>query len=851
MVLLACGSHKKPGLAGCGAPGTQAGGEMTVAESLAELEALPTPPGVSDEFFQALKDVFERALADAGAVSGGKFVSTPPDGDANKVVDLHFRVSGEDYYLAWGYRNVGDYNQDSTVSIPDITPLAAHFNENVIDHPEADPIDGNGDTVITILDLTPLAANFTVQCSKYAIEGAPDPSGPWETVEVVLLSEASEPPPPGGRRQFDHLMPTIGYAYFRVVPMDDSDNRGIPSDPIAAPVSAPVISGVSPTTAPAGTQWTFTATVSGSEPFTYAWTFGDAATPVPPSTLNDAEPVMQITDTVDTYACSVTVSNDFGEDLFGFDLEVAPPAFSVSGTVTETGGGPGIPGVTLTLSPGPYEGLTGGDGTYIITDVPDDDYTLTPSKTDYVFDPTSRDVTVAGDDVAGQDFTGEIPPTYTVSGHVEKDTGGGLASVTLSLGGGLTDTTDSTGDFAITDVPPGSYTLTPGLFGYTFLPPSRHVDVVDADVTGQNFIAEEPSGNWLFNTIDGTVGLYNNISLMIAGGKPAVAYSFAGDGTPDNAVKFARSPSADGSGSWTSVTRESDNSADTTGNFLSGAMVGGHPAIAYNHEVGVAPDHLKYTYNSAADGSGSWNGPVEFDNKDVMQWVSLADIGGLPAICYQSTSGAEGVFFASNSAADGSGSWVKNTVESGGMGLGSYSSIADVGGRPGVGFYFVGGSNYSPKFAINSNADGSGTWSKNIADPDSPSGANLDLIAVAGRPAMSYQKSKALYVSIAPNPDGSGTWAVTLVDDANQAGSSTCMAIVGGYPAIAYYVGWPDYDLKFAVNSAPDGSGSWGTSVADSAGDVGKNCSMVDIGGKPAIAYWDYTNKTLKFALMQ
>jgi len=844
MLLLACGNHEKPRLTGCGVPGVQAGYEVSLTEALGELDALPAPSGVSAELFQELKDSFRDALTESAA--GGKFVATPP-GDSSKVTDLHFRPEGEDYYLVWSYRNVGDYNQDGIVSIADITPLAAHFNESVIDHPEADPIDGNGDTVVDIKDITPLAANFMVQCSKYVIEVAESASGPWdEQIEEVPLSEASPPP---GRRQFDHLMSTITYAFFRVVPMDDAGVRGTPSDPTSGPGSAPHISGVTPTTVPAGSQQTFSATVSGTEPFSYEWSFGDAGTVVPPSTLNDAEPEVTITETLDSYQCTVTVTNAFGDDTFGFTLNVAPPAWSVSGTVTETTSGDGIPDVTLTLSPGVgLEATTDNDGDYVIHDVPAGDYTLTPSKADYVFDPSSRNVSVVDADITGQDFTGEIPPKYSVSGHVEKDTGGGLAGVTLSLGGSLEDTTDGSGDFTIADVPPGSYTLIPNMYGYTFTPSSRSVDVVDSDVTDQNFVAQESSGNWLYNTIDGTVGLYNNISLMNAGGKPAVAYSFAGDGSLENAAMFARSPTPDGSGSWITATIESDNGQNNTGNYLAGAMVGGHPAIAYNVEVGLADDHIKYTYNSAADGSGSWNGPTEFDAKDVFNTVSLADVGGLPVISYYT--GTVGLSFASNSAADGTGSWTKNTIDGGNL-VGYYNSIANVGGKPATGYYFMGGGQTVAKFAINSNANGSGTWNKHIADSESGSGLFISIAEVAGRPAVAYQKSKALYVAIAPSPDGSGTWAITQVDDASQAGASVSLGVVGGQPAIAYYVGSPDLDLKFAINSAADGSGAWSKSTVDSTGDVGCNCSLADIGGTPAIAYWDKTNKTLKFAIMQ
>ena len=80
--------------------------------------------------------------------------------------------------------------------------------------------------------------------------------------------------------------------------------------------------------------------------------------------------------------------------------------------------------------------------------------------------------------------------TYTISGRVSVD-GAGLAGVTVELGGDLafSKTTDVNGDYMLTWIPPGAYTITPSKEFYQFDPAALQVSVVDADVAGRDFTA--------------------------------------------------------------------------------------------------------------------------------------------------------------------------------------------------------------------------------------------------------------------------------------------------------------------------------------------------------------------------
>jgi len=68
----------------------------------------------------------------------------------------------------------GDGNRDSMVNISDITPIAAHWNENTTENPEVAVVDYNEDTVIAISDLTPLAANFGASVGQFDVRVATD-----------------------------------------------------------------------------------------------------------------------------------------------------------------------------------------------------------------------------------------------------------------------------------------------------------------------------------------------------------------------------------------------------------------------------------------------------------------------------------------------------------------------------------------------------------------------------------------------------------------------------------------------------------------------------------------------------
>jgi len=87
---------------------------------------------------------------------------------------------------------------------------------------------------------------------------------------------------------------------------------------------------------------------------------------------------------------------------------------------------------------------------------------------------------------------GEPDPTYSISGRVTDGDGDPLSGVTVSAGAGVEATTNATGDYAITDLITGTFTLTPNRNDYTFSPSSRTVSVPPS-AAGQDFVGSYAS----------------------------------------------------------------------------------------------------------------------------------------------------------------------------------------------------------------------------------------------------------------------------------------------------------------------------------------------------------------------
>ncbi|MDW8145466.1 MAG: carboxypeptidase regulatory-like domain-containing protein [Roseiflexaceae bacterium] len=181
-----------------------------------------------------------------------------------------------------------------------------------------------------------------------------------------------------------------------------------------------------------------------------------------------------------------------------FGIGGSLPHYTITGSIRDASGAP-VAGVTV--SDGVRSATTDASGNYALANVPAGTYILTPSRSGYAFSPPNRTVTVSGN-VSGVDFTAALL-RYTIAGRVLDNSGNPVAGVTVS-DGVRSATTDASGNYALANVPAGTYILTPSRSGYAFSPPNRTV-TVSGNVSGVDFTADPVSS---VKPIDLTVWFY-------------------------------------------------------------------------------------------------------------------------------------------------------------------------------------------------------------------------------------------------------------------------------------------------------------------------------------------------------
>jgi hypothetical protein len=178
---------------------------------------------------------------------------------------------------------------------------------------------------------------------------------------------------------------------------------------------------------------------------------------------------------------------------------------SYSGSITATGG---VPGYTWTVN-GSSVGsgsVSLGNGTLIASSSGSTlNITGTPASTGTVtFTASVTDSTSAS--VGPIAYSINVSSTYTVSGQINSNigcTGVSLNGVTVSINTTpvQTTTTSGSGNFSFSNVPNGTYTITPSVVGPSsvFYPATQSVTVNGSDFTAANFNAT------LGYTVSGTV----------------------------------------------------------------------------------------------------------------------------------------------------------------------------------------------------------------------------------------------------------------------------------------------------------------------------------------------------------
>ncbi len=188
------------------------------------------------------------------------------------------------------------------------------------------------------------------------------------------------------------------------------------------------------------------------------------------------------------------VSGPVTDNITGEGFSASLLTFTITGTITRDGSP--VAGATVAATGGHSQTVTtNSNGIYTLSGVVygSTNITITPTMAGHTFSPANR--TVGGPVTAnttGLNFTAALL-TYTISGRITRNNSP-LQDVTVTASGGhnQTVTTNSNGDFALTDVPYGTSNviITPSLTGHTFSPESRNVSgPLTGNVTGRNFSA--------------------------------------------------------------------------------------------------------------------------------------------------------------------------------------------------------------------------------------------------------------------------------------------------------------------------------------------------------------------------
>jgi hypothetical protein len=179
----------------------------------------------------------------------------------------------------------------------------------------------------------------------------------------------------------------------------------------------------------------------------------------------------------------VTVTSSAGGTA---TLPVTICPLMISGKVLKEG--VGAPGVTVTLS-GAHDGVTVTDinGKYTFPNLMNGDYIVTPSLTNFSFNPAATAVTLSGLSVYSVNFA---MSGLQIFGVIKTAAGVAMPGVTVTLSGAAsaTTTTNANGQYRFNVLPDNStFTITPSDGVSVFTPLSRTVTTAGANITGQGF----------------------------------------------------------------------------------------------------------------------------------------------------------------------------------------------------------------------------------------------------------------------------------------------------------------------------------------------------------------------------
>ena len=283
------------------------------------------------------------------------------------------------------------------------------------------------------------------------------------------------------------------------------------------------------------------------------------------------------------------------------------------------------------------------------------------------------------------------------------------------------------------------------------------------------------------------------------------------------------------------------------------AEVSGRPAISYFDDSGLA-----YALSSSADGADAadWS-IVSIEDAGQLWATDLAVLTGRPSIAYVHSSDNT-LHFARSSTASGAsaGDWtITELYDILPLASQVQVDLALVGGNPAIASYaqFISDSELAYSRSSTPEGESPGNWSTLLVDANSVGSLGVSMQVVDGNPAITYAMDNKLTYVRSSTALGmvQADWNNKVTALAQSPMLYSAMVVSAGSPRIASYYGAGGInDLYFVHSSTAGGNASadWSTFALDSPGVVGSALDMALIGGRPAVSYRDATNNRLKLA---
>ncbi len=746
---------------------------------------------------------FERRPFEAA-----RAVSAPPTTDAARTALSYI---GIDNFL-WNLYNPGDYDQNGVVAVQDLTPIGINFGDSVPagggpdgrDFKSAlDVIDGSDDGVINVQDLTAIGVNFgnkIVSYTLYESASAADypssnsgPSGAGATAVAFISLTFSTTDTSQFRREYNYVHPsTLTGPFFWVRPDDGNGILGTPS-------------------------------------------------------------------------ALLDISGGSGSTISGTVLEDTSVPSDGIGDVPLSG---------VQVAAGLNSAISGPDGKYLILGVADGNYDLTPSLAGYSFMPAAVPVTVPP--AVAQDFVA-IPAAANTDPQISSITvvnAPALPNTAVQLNA---NATDADGDSLTYEwsVLSGS-----GVIMYPF-PQTyngngyRSLPGVDETAQVQVMVTDGHGGSATLATdvqisTAAFIGSWHPVTVYDGGGNNTGVRSALMDveGAPD--IWYYNQDPINGDGVYQAYAGDYlGQSWASSGKLAEGGFSGlsavydfsaGNMIVSVCDDTGLAPAPLSTYF--AAVGTGL---PTAFSVDSAagtgVNVSSVMDLNGQPLLAYHNSLGLSTGSLRVCGANDYVNlNWkpvqpVEGEPETPGTNVGSFSSIALIGGFPAVAYYDE--ANGQLRYVRASDLSGT-VW--NAPTPvvahtsvGDTVGYSPQLVYVEGRPAVFFldiTNNSVLYKRADDNQGTAWTglaWAATL-GGANSFSSVSATVFADGKPAAAYATS--DGSLTLCTITTPDGStADYSLIEVPVVGKTFINPSLAEVGGHHAVSYYESTNQDLLFSM--